>query len=55
MAEKNRQLSVEQKKLHQQLEGYARQDIEREERMRTVLQQLGVVEKQRAGRKPFYC
>jgi hypothetical protein len=38
VAEKNRQLSAEQKKLHQQLEGYVRQDIEREEKMCTVLQ-----------------
>jgi hypothetical protein len=55
VAEKNKQLSVEQKKLQQQLEGYARQSIEHEEKMRTVLQQLEVVKKQRSGKKPFCC
>jgi hypothetical protein len=38
VAEKNKQLSAEQKKLQQQLEGYARKNIEHEEKMRTVLQ-----------------
>jgi hypothetical protein len=53
VAEKNKQLSAEQKKLQQQLEGYARQNIEHEEKMHIVLQQLEVVKKQRSGRKPF--
>jgi hypothetical protein len=55
VAEKNKQLNAEQKKLQQQLERYVWQDIEREERMHTVLQQLGEIEKQRVGRKPFCC
>jgi flagellar capping protein FliD len=55
VAEKNKQLSAEQKKLQQQLEGYAKQNIEHEEKMHTVLQQLEVVEKQRSGKKPFCC
>jgi hypothetical protein len=55
MPEKNKQLSAEQKKLQQQLEGYVWQNIEHEEKMHTVLQQLDVVEKQRSGRKPFCC
>jgi hypothetical protein len=50
VAEKNKQLSAEQKKLQQQLESYARQSIEHEEKMRTVLQHLEVVKKQKLGR-----
>jgi hypothetical protein len=45
MAEKNKQLSAEQKKLQQQLESYAKQNIDYEEKMCTVLQQLEVVKK----------
>jgi hypothetical protein len=55
VAEKNKQLSAEQKKLQHQLEVYVRQNIEQEEKMCTVLQQLEVVEKQRSGKKPFCC
>jgi hypothetical protein len=55
VAAKNKQLSAEQKKLQQQLESYARQSIEHEEKMRTVLQQLEVVEKQKSGRIPICC
>jgi NADPH-dependent 7-cyano-7-deazaguanine reductase QueF len=55
VAEKNKQLSTEQKKLQQQLESYAKQSINHEEKMRTVLQQLEVVEKQRSGKGPFCC
>jgi hypothetical protein len=55
VAKKNKQLSAEQKKLQQQFEGYAWQNIKHEEKMCTVLQQLDVVEKQRSGRKPFCC
>jgi hypothetical protein len=32
VAEKNKQLSAEQKRLQQQLEGYAKQNIEHEEK-----------------------
>jgi hypothetical protein len=53
VAEKNKQLSAEQKKLQHQLESYAKQSIDHEEKMRTVLQQLEVVEKQRSGKRPF--
>jgi hypothetical protein len=38
VAEKNKQLSAEQKKLQQLLESYVRQSIDHEEKMRTVLQ-----------------
>jgi NADPH-dependent 7-cyano-7-deazaguanine reductase QueF len=38
VAEKNKQMSAEQKKLQQQLESYARQNIEHEEKMHTLLQ-----------------
>jgi hypothetical protein len=55
VAKKNKQLSAEQKKLQQQLEGYARQNNEHGEKMRMVFQQLEVVEKQRSGKKPFCC
>jgi NADPH-dependent 7-cyano-7-deazaguanine reductase QueF len=55
MAKKKKQLSVEQKKLQQQLESYAKQNIDHEEKIRTVLQRLGVVEKQRSGKGSFYC
>jgi hypothetical protein len=55
VAEKNKHLSAEQKRLQQQLESYARQNFEREEKMRTVLQQLDVVEKQKLGKKSFFC
>jgi hypothetical protein len=39
--------------LQQQLESYAKQSIDHEEKMCTVLQQLEVVEKQRSGKGPF--
>jgi NADPH-dependent 7-cyano-7-deazaguanine reductase QueF len=55
MAEKNKQLSVEQKKLQQQLESYAKQSIDHEEKMCTILQRLEVVEKQRFGKGRFCC
>jgi hypothetical protein len=55
VAEKNKQLSAEQKKLQQHLESYARQSIDHEEKIRMVLQQLEVVEKQRSGKGPFCC
>jgi hypothetical protein len=55
MAEKNKQLSVEQKKLQQQLDNYAKQSIDHEEKMCTVLQGLEVVEKQRSGKGPLCC
>jgi hypothetical protein len=55
VAEKNKQLNAEQKRLQQELESYARQNFEREEKMRTALQQLDVVEKQKLGKKPFFC
>jgi hypothetical protein len=55
VTEKNKQLSAEQKKLQQQLESYARQSIEHEEKMCAVLQQLEVVEKQKLGKRPFCC
>jgi regulator of replication initiation timing len=55
MAEKNKQLSVEQKKLHQQLESYAKQNIDHEEKMRPVLQWLEVVEKQKSSKDSFCC
>jgi flagellar capping protein FliD len=45
VAKKNKQLSAEQKKLQQQLESYAKQNSDHEEKMRTVLQRLEVVEK----------
>jgi flagellar capping protein FliD len=55
VAEKNKQLSAEQKKLQQQLESYAKQNSDHEEKMRTVLQRLEVVEKQKLGKGSFYC
>jgi hypothetical protein len=55
MAEKNKQLSAEHKKLQQQLESYAKKSIDHEEKMCTVLQWLTVVEKQRSGKGPFCC
>jgi flagellar capping protein FliD len=55
VAEKNKQLSAEQKKLQQQLESYAKQNIDHEEKMCTVLQQLEVVEKQKSGKDSFCC
>jgi flagellar capping protein FliD len=55
VAEKNKQLSAEQKKLQQQLESYAKQNIDHEEKMRTVLQRLEVVEKQKSGKGSFCC
>jgi hypothetical protein len=45
VAEKNKQLNTKQKRQQQQLESYARQSIDHEEKMRTVLQRLEVVEK----------
>jgi hypothetical protein len=53
MAEKNKQLSAEQKK--QQVESYAKQNIDHEEKMRTVLQWLEVVEKQKSSKDSFCC
>jgi hypothetical protein len=47
VAKKNKQLSAEQKKLQQQVESYAKQNIDHEEKMRIVLQRLEVVEKQK--------
>jgi NADPH-dependent 7-cyano-7-deazaguanine reductase QueF len=55
VAEMNKQLSAEQKKLQQQLESYAKQNIDHEEKMRTVLQRLEVVEKQKSGKGSFCC
>jgi NADPH-dependent 7-cyano-7-deazaguanine reductase QueF len=55
VVEKNKQLSAEQKKLQQQLESYAKQSIDHEKKMRTILQRLEVVEKQRLGKGPFCC
>jgi flagellar capping protein FliD len=55
VAEKNKQLSAEQKKLQQQLESYAKQNIDHEEKMRTVLQQLEVIKKQKSGKDSFCC
>jgi flagellar capping protein FliD len=55
MAEKNKQLSAEQKKLQQQLESYVKQNIDHEEKLRTVLQRLEVVEKQKLGKDSFCC
>jgi flagellar capping protein FliD len=45
VAEKNKQLSAEQKKLQQQVESYAKQNIDHEEKMCTILQRLEVVKK----------
>jgi flagellar capping protein FliD len=45
VAEKNKHLSAEQKKLQQQVESYEKQNIDHEEKMCTVLQWLEVVEK----------
>jgi hypothetical protein len=50
VVEKNKQLSAEQKKLQQQLESYAKQNIDHEEKMRIVLRRLEVVEKQKSGK-----
>jgi NADPH-dependent 7-cyano-7-deazaguanine reductase QueF len=55
VAEKNKQLSAEQKKLQQQLESYAKQNIDHEEKMHIVLQRLEVVKKQRSGKGSFCC
>jgi flagellar capping protein FliD len=55
VAEKNKQLSAEQKKLQQQLESYVKQNIDHEEKLRTVLQRLEVVEKQKLGKDSFCC
>jgi hypothetical protein len=55
VAEKNKQLSAEQKKLQQQLESYVKQSIDHDEKIRTVLQRLEVVEKQRSGKGSFCC
>jgi NADPH-dependent 7-cyano-7-deazaguanine reductase QueF len=55
VAEKNKQLSGEQKKLQQQLESYAKQNIDHEEKMRIILQRLEVVEKLRSGKGSFCC
>jgi flagellar capping protein FliD len=55
VAEKNKQLSAEQKKLQQQVESYAKQNIDHEEKMCTVLQQLEVVEKQKSSKDSFCC
>jgi hypothetical protein len=55
VAEKNKQVSAEQKKLQQQLESYAKQNMDHEENMRTVLQQLEVVEKQKSSKDSFCC
>jgi flagellar capping protein FliD len=45
VAEKDKQLSAEQKRLQKQVESYAKQNIDHEEKMHTVLQRLEVVEK----------
>jgi flagellar capping protein FliD len=45
VAEKNKQLNAEQKKLQQQVESYAKQNMDPKEKMRTILQRLEVVEK----------
>jgi flagellar capping protein FliD len=55
VVEKNKQVSAEQKKLQQQLESYAKQNMDHEENMRTVLQQLEVVEKQKSSKDSFCC
>jgi hypothetical protein len=54
VAEKNKQLSAKQK-LQQQLESYAKQNIDHEEKMRAVLQWLEVVKKQKSGKDSFCC
>jgi flagellar capping protein FliD len=53
MAEKNKQLSAEQKRLQQQVESYVKQNIDPEEKMCTVLQRLEVVEKQKSSKDSF--
>jgi NADPH-dependent 7-cyano-7-deazaguanine reductase QueF len=55
VAEMNKQLSAEQKKLQQQLESYAKQNINHEEKKCTILQRLEVVEKQKSGKGSFCC
>jgi flagellar capping protein FliD len=55
VAEKNKQLSAEQKKLQQQVESYAKQNIDHEEKMCTVLQRLEVVKKQKSSKDSFCC
>jgi hypothetical protein len=55
VAKKNKQLSAEQKKLQQQVESYAKQNIDHEEKMRIVLQRLEVVEKQKLSKDSFCC
>jgi flagellar capping protein FliD len=55
VAKKNKQLSAEQKKLQQQVESYAKQNIDHEEKMCTVLQRLEVVEKQKSSKDLFCC
>jgi NADPH-dependent 7-cyano-7-deazaguanine reductase QueF len=55
VAEKNKQLSAEQKKLQQQVESYAKQNIDHEEKIRTILQRLEVVEKQKSSKDSFCC
>jgi flagellar capping protein FliD len=55
VAEKNKKLSAEQKKLQQQLESYAKQNSDHEEKMSIVLQWLEVVEKQKLGKSSFCC
>jgi hypothetical protein len=44
-----------QKKMQQQLESYAKQNIDHEEKMRTILQRLEVVKKQKSGKASFCC
>jgi flagellar capping protein FliD len=55
VAEKDKQLSAEQKRLQKQVESYAKQNIDHEEKMRTVLQRLEVVEKQKTSKDSFCC
>jgi hypothetical protein len=55
VAEKNKKLSAEQKKLQQQLESYVKQNSDHEEKMCIVLQWLEVVEKQKLGKSSFCC
>jgi flagellar capping protein FliD len=54
-AEKNKKLSAEQKKLQQQLESYAKQNSDHEEKIRTVLQWLEVVKKRKSSKSSFCC